>query len=255
MQKAKKPFILLTVSIVAAVAFTLLRILLLTKGYDFDSGFFTHRPLATAFYITVLLFALAFIVIKKRIMLKASSGAIHEGITSRIISLFLSASFALFALALLKELTFDTLIEKAAIYLAIVTAAISSIYYLFFAFINKRTLILFNAFPILSLVSVIIYMFVKQSIYANTYNGFSGVIALGAMAFILLDEGKAQSGSEGSLLPSYIILIPLVSQSLFPDLISIKEFGLWEALLAVIKLLYLVLAIVKSVKIICEEEK
>ncbi len=253
MQKAKKPLILLISSLTLAVVFTVLRILLLTKGYDFSSGFFSDRSLATAFYIALLVFVLVLIFMKKN--LKFKIGALHEGMLSRILSFFLSVSFALFAILAYSTLSYDTVIEKAAVYLAVVTALISAIYYLFFVFTNKRSLILFNAFPILSVVAVIIYMFVEQSIYANTYNGFSAVIALGAVAFMLLAEGKEVSGSEGSLLPSYLALIPLVSQSVFPDLISIKSFSAYDAVLAVIKLLYLISAIVKSVKIICEEAK
>lgn len=257
MQKANKtPIILFIISILSAIIFTAWRIVLLETSFDAESGFFASRSLVTALYLSLIILSLFFVFIKKKAVTKNSSEALERyarGITNRIFNLLLALSFLLLAIFAYKELTFGSIIEKAAYYLIVASSLLSSIFYLFFTVIGEKKLYVFNVFPILTMVGIIVYSFIRQSIFANTYNEFSFILALLGIAFMLLSEGKSVGG-EDALLPSYLALIPLVLQWSFPNLVIIDG-GRFEMLAIIVSGIYFITTIIKTVIIICEDKK
>ena len=91
----------------------------------------------------------------------------------------------------------------------------------------------------------------KQSIQANTYNSFSNSIALIALAFALLYEGKALlDPSEKRLISMRLITFFAVTQAIVPDIIFFirKDFTLsfFEIIMAIVQFVYVLYFLIKT---------
>lgn len=247
MQNTKKTFSrFIVASIFFAVLFTALRILLINFNYDFISGFFSNKLLATCYYILIIAVAVFFYFLKPKYIEN------KFGITDTVFSVVFALLFIVLTFSTSIREAFNTPLEATMKYIAFASGIISAVHYILSSFVKKKSLIcLTNIFPVIFFISQSILIFMKQSIQANTYNSFSNSISLIALAFVILYEGKAfLDPSEKRFISMRLITFFTVTQAVIPDIIFFirKDFNLsfFEIIMTVIQFVYVLYFLIKT---------
>lgn len=238
-KKKNKVFI---ITVIATFLFTVLRCVLLYTDFDFDSGFFSVKPLATFYYITLIVFC-ALIYFTKKIYVQDRMSIY----ATKNVTVFFHVILALLFIGLTyisskgKEIT--TPLETVAQNICVVSSGLSVIYYAVSAFVDSAFTKILNLFPVLFFVSTTILSFIEQTGSANTYNEVSHILSIVALAFIVLEDGKYSIDKNcSSILPVYFIALVVLCQSAIPDIITLitkstaPDINL--CLLSVIKIVY-----------------
>lgn len=248
--KNKARFTLL-LTIILAIIFTALRIVLLYNNYNFEEGFFEKRSLATAFYISLCVVALLLVIFKK----KFSETVAIKNKNSNILSFFdilLSLSFLILAVSLVKESNI----------LYTLFAFVSALSYLVLFFKKEKNALtsILNLAPLLYFLLCIVFSFISVSGRANSYNSFADIVSLIAIAFFVLFEGKPlQKEQYPSVYTSYLAGILLVAPSVIPDIMTVitKDVPVTLGSVAgiLVKLFFLFKMIAKAVSANVSEDK
>ena len=247
MQNTKnKSLLVLSVTLILALIFTALRIFLLYKNFDFEEGFFKVRAFATAFYLALSLSAFLLVIFRKKY---SPDFEIKKGGLSSFCDILLGVSFIILALALLADKN----------YLFLFLSLISVLSYFVSAFSKEKNTLssVLNLAPLLYFAISIVISFISISSKANSYNSFSDILALIAISFFILYEGKPLEKEEyPSLYAVYLVPILLIAPSVIPDIITIitKEVPITIITTAnnIIKLFYLFVIIIKAARTIKE---
>ncbi len=256
MQNTKKTLSKLFIaSIFFAVIFTAFRILLISLNFDFESGFFANKTIATCYYVLVIAVSVFFYFIKKK------STKDTFGISNSVFSIVLSLLFIALTLTAPAKDPLATPLEAAMSFIALVSGVMSAFHYIIYAFNKNKSLIaLTNIFPVIFFISKSTIIFMNQSVQANTYYSFSNSISLIALAFALLYEGKALiDSSEKRLLSLRLVTFFAVTQSVVPDLyFFIKDkltLSFSEIITTVIQFTYVLYFIFKTFKTITSDSE
>lgn len=232
-------------TIILAVIFTVLRTVLLYTNFDFDSGFFNVKALATTYYVLLLIVCAVLFAAKKTYTTTKINLLNKKGITT-----FFGVAIGIMFLALvcINSSVGEVIspLEKIARYVCLISSVISVFFYLTSAFIENTFTKVLNLAPVIYFVFATILSFINQTGFASTYNDFSNVLSLMALAFIVLKDGKYSIDKDFSpVLPIYFMSIIVLCQSAVPDLITFAtghlDFDMSLAILSVMKIFYVVI--------------
>ncbi len=247
-QKSNKLIFLSVFSVIAAIVFSCIRILLMIKGFDFESLFYKNDLPATLLYCFVLIGSLLiYIVSKNNITLTQ-----EKSVVSTLKDILSMIVFVLLFIYGLKQNIYTSGIAQITHYISLVTSLISVFFYVYSAFSNRETnfLRVLNIAPVLYLISELVTTFTVISSRANSYYLFPDVISILVLAYFILHESKAKFVTENqstALLSISLISVMILAFSALPDVILVSthriSFSMLYILLTVLKLIYLFFAV------------
>ncbi len=221
-------------TLLASIIFTLARVLLLFFSFNFETGIFETKGLATGLFLVFTLFILLFFLIKKET--GDASPKAFRGIGEDVFSAAGAAIFLALAVAVTREWNDSsslfyqvrTPVETVTYIIAVPTAFLSSIYYvlrLFAKKISKTFLSIFALAPVLSLAALITQSFAKISASASSLSHYPDILALVMLSFFILAEGREflpKDASSAKFFPVTSAAFSALFFSVIPDIITLS---------------------------------